>query len=262
VTDLAPLHDCKLLTTLNLADAPVSPASIDALRSALPSLKVNGQPVGAAAPGAAPGVPAPAATAASTVIKGPVNLLRLIDLSQHVVDGKWSNANGALVGGGVNLARVLIPLTPPSEYDITLAGQMVGVSKAPTPALRLGFVADGKQSYIYLCPDRAGIGIQGNTNNKYLVTGKSYPVNRPFQLVCSVRKESITATLNGEKLVEYKEDFASFGLGPGLTMPSKDQLFVSTSRWCKEMTVQFHHAVNETHYSSLSPAPNLEQKVA
>ncbi len=164
-------------------------------------------------------------TARPTAIKGPLNLLGLINLSRDVIHGKWNNVNGALVGGGGNTARMVIPLTPPDEYDLTLIGQLTGGQN--TPGMMLGFVAGGKQSYIYLCPDRSGIGIRGISNNKYLVTGKNYPVKQPYQLVCSVRKESVTATLNGETIVDYKEDLTAFGLGPGLAMPPKDQLFLA-----------------------------------
>jgi hypothetical protein len=211
IQDAAPLVPAPKLPPTTLALRPsatpaaTTPAEMPFVRGGLGDPKPIAPPIPAAAGGA-------------------LNLLELINLEKHLVHGTWTKVDGILVGGGVNASRVHIPNTPPAEYDLIYSAQLV---KGTNCGLLVGLIAGGNQSHVQIGPDRFGICIRGGvTNNKYYVSNLNLPVTQPFQFICSVRKDSISTTLNGQKLLEYREDFAQLDSGPTMSMPVKNQLFV------------------------------------
>src|SRR4051812_38327550 len=74
-----------------------------------------------------------------------IELLPMIDLSQHMVGGQWAIVDGALVGGGVNASRVQIPYAPPEEYDVRVKARM---TKPGSGRLQIGLIAEKQQFYV------------------------------------------------------------------------------------------------------------------
>jgi hypothetical protein len=144
-----------------------------------------------------------------------VDLLALIDPAKDRVAGPWGKDGGVLVNPEMKFTRIQVPYSPPEEYDLTLVAER----KKGTNSIVIGLVAGGKQfcAIIDAFEKDTASGID-------LIDGLSFPDNEtahagvllkngvPSTIVCSVRKDRLSVTVDGRKVVDWKADYARVSL--------------------------------------------------
>lgn len=179
-------------------------------------------------------VPAPPAAARDSSRFRPrtVDLLALIDPKQDSVDGEWTVEGRVLVCAQKRpWARIQIPYTPPDEYDLTIVAER----KEGLEAINIGLVRAG--SLFHAVVDgfafkglQSGLStIDGRTadNNETTVRGQLLANDVASTVVCSVRKEGVTMTVDGKKIFDWKGDYKRLGNHPALRMPRADVLYLN-----------------------------------
>jgi hypothetical protein len=151
---------------------------------------------------------------------GATSLIRMIDLKQDPF-GEWVLDGGALLSPADNFSRVLIPYLPPEEFDLTAIVErtqgtdaiVFGLSRGPTlyAVWIEGFSNKGGRSGI---ENLDGVLFE---TNPAAVKGVILASGKPSTVVISVRKTSITATVDGKAFVNFQGPFARVnGTGPAI----------------------------------------------
>lgn len=161
-------------------------------------------------------------------VRGPVDLIKLIDPRTDVINGTWTLEKGALVSQKEWYGRIQIRYVPPEEYDLRMVVErkdhdedlIVGLAKGDTQ-LTANLDA-GHSTY-------SAFGIQaprGEQSPQY--SGKLFAENRPSVLVCSVRKKSVSVTVDGKKVLVYawKGDEARSLIASQWEIPNRKILFL------------------------------------
>jgi hypothetical protein len=161
----------------------------------------------------------------------PVDLLKLLDLKQDVVQGDWTFNDGKLVSGKGQGTRVQIPYAPPDEYDLVIgAMRMDGID-----CVNIG-LARGTNQFC-ACIDGWTSTVTGLSlvDGKLAVDNESakrvagvLKTNRPSIIICSVRKDGVTVAVDGRKLIEWKGDSSRLSVYKDLAVPNPKALFIST----------------------------------
>jgi serine/threonine protein kinase len=136
-------------------------------------------------------------------VKGPVDLLKLIDPRVDTVNGSWRLEKGSLVSQREWYGRLQIRYVPPEEYDLRIVVErkdhdedlIVGLPKGDTQ-LTANLDA-GHSTY-------SAFGIQAvkaDASPQY--SGKLFTENRTAILLCSVRRKSVGITVDGKKVLTY-----------------------------------------------------------
>jgi len=162
---------------------------------------------------------------------GPLNLLRRIDPTMDSLAGDWSLDGGRLLTptDGAAWARLQIPYLPPAEYDLTVTLK----SQAAFHCLRLGLPIGERQCMVVVGGDGGqGTGLE-------MIDNRSWADKNPTKVaeggkgpgatvVCSVRTTGVAVTLDGKKIIDWKEPgrLSLFGKWQ-VTTPGA--LFVATS---------------------------------
>ena len=142
-----------------------------------------------------------------------VDLLKLIDLDQHVIYGEWSFDGDALVcpRGGVN-DLVASPVEPPLEYDLLVEmTRLEGQNQ-----FWIGLVCGDHRSVLTIGGSGGGLYLDGkywfrnetHHRSPILVNGESK------SLVCRVRTTGITVTCDEETIIGWKGDLKRLTLPP------------------------------------------------
>jgi hypothetical protein len=227
------------LTSLNLTNTYVTAAGAAKLRAKLPACDIQIQTKAGSPPvlppvpivAVPPAVVAPPGTTAPTgrSLPGPsVELLPLVQLPRDKVQGNWSWKGSTLslkIGGGPG-SRVQIPYTPAGdEYDLTLTARHAWEPRKVS--VIVGLVAGGRQIYCRVGRQSAGIsdGDAGRAPN--LAEYAELPMEQPFTIVCSVRKDSVRVRFNDRQVYEFQGDFGQL-VGPEIKVPRLDQFFLSS----------------------------------
>lgn len=146
-----------------------------------------------------------------------VNLLGLIDFPQGVVWGTWSSQD-RLISEREGFARVEIPYEPLEEYDLRAvftrlsgAGEVCIILTTPggkTFSLELGAwrnTCNGFQAYR---------GVRGPEHAASLRGGCALENSRSYKVEVQVRKDGVSAKLDGQPLLEKKIALDELSLDP------------------------------------------------
>ena len=157
---------------------------------------------------------------------------RLIDIQRDAVNGKWTLDRGVLSGSGPgNGLRIILPYEPPDEYDFLMEFEETAVSNAVVQ-----IVATNKAKFMWFMGaednNAYGIGIidpKSGHANTAAGTIKNDDISHKRHIsIVSVRRNRISATLDGKELAYYDTDFSdvhiqdfwSIGSGPCLGLGS------------------------------------------
>lgn len=151
---------------------------------------------------------------------GALNLLRFIDVKQEPV-GEWALDGGALLSPADNFARILIPYSPPEEFDLTAVVER----NQGGDAIVFGLIRGNTQYAVWIegyssLGGRSGIEHVDNVlfdKNPASVQGSILASGKASTVVISVRKQSITATVDGKGFVSFQGNFARVS-GVGATI--------------------------------------------
>lgn len=138
-----------------------------------------------------------------------VNLMRYIDLTKDVVEGKWVTTGAALVGQKGDSSRLEIPYLPPEEYDFKVSFTRHDGVKAVAQMLsksghQFAWVMEaqmGKHSGFEL--------IDGKTcaENKTSFRGRLIKNDEVHTSVIQVRNDGITAIVDGKQIAHWNTDY-------------------------------------------------------
>lgn len=151
---------------------------------------------------------------------GAINLIRMIDVKQDPF-GDWVIDGGALLSPADNFARVLIPYLPPEEFDLTAVVErtqgtdaiVFGLSRGATlyAVWVEGFSNKGGRSGL---ENVDGVLFETNPAS---VKGVILASGKASTVVISVRKTSITATVDGKAFVNFQGPLSRVnGTGPAI----------------------------------------------
>lgn len=178
------------------------------------------------------GGPLESVRAPNPLRKGPgpreVDLLEQVRTSRDAVHGAWGFQADSLVSPSVQWGRLALPCIPPEEYDL----RITATRRQGTDSLNLGFVYRGRQGMLMV--DGNGgetswidlVSPYDLPSNETSVVGKFLKWNRPARLILSVRKEGVTLSVDGAKIIDWKGDPAELKLIPGYRVPERRALFI------------------------------------
>jgi serine/threonine protein kinase len=188
-----------------IVTAVVSVSMILILTVAFLSLKKPDPP-----PAAPPTPSASRPQAASTI-----DLLALVDPARDAVKGAWKLEKGCLVSDEENAARLELPYLPPEEYDF----KVVFARRTGNDAVNQIIPHDGTV-FVWLMGgfDNTIFGIseisgkRANQNPSTQQRERCLENGLEYTSIVEVRKDRVTATLNGQKVADWKTDYKDLGM--------------------------------------------------
>jgi hypothetical protein len=161
-------------------------------------------------------------------LAGAMDLLRFIDVKRDTVAGEWSLKGGALLcTQKARFARLQIPFEPPDEYDIAVV-----VERKEGFEVYIGLARGSSQFYVAL-DDWAGtltaIGwIDGRLtkDNESAFRGKLLTNDKPYNVLCSVRKDGVSVSVDGKKITSFKGSSDHLSNSDVLPIPNRRALYV------------------------------------
>lgn len=168
-----------------------------------------------------------------------VNLLARMDPARDSAESPWAFDGRKLTSSEAGVAKVQIPYVPPAEYDLVVtAARRSGFSSFNAGLVSAGnrFVLsiDGFGQFDLTSIDRID-GKQGDMNETR-VKEKQFTDDRPRTLVFSIRRSSVTLTVDGRRIVEWKGDPRRLSLSPAFTVPDERVLFLMTGTTSYEIS--------------------------
>jgi hypothetical protein len=188
-------------------------------------------PPGNSLPEEDPFVVQPDPAAVST--NGKIDLLKTIDPVRDSVQGNWSIESGVLVSPGTKWSRLQIPVVPPEEYVLTAEVQRMTGWKN----FGLGIVVGGRQTrvvfdaFVTNLGAVSGLTFDSTANSGLAETarpGKALADQHPTRIVCTVRKNSVRVSCNGNTVINWSGDVTRLSNKPETAVPDLGKLFVAT----------------------------------
>ncbi|MCX7005771.1 MAG: hypothetical protein NTY53_00690, partial [Kiritimatiellaeota bacterium] len=183
--------------------------------------------------------------AAEAAWKDSFNLLTLIDPQKDVVSGQWkqdgtswaSDATGSFKGGA---ALLQLPYQPPEEYDyrITftrLAGDGSIMQIVSRAGKNFGWVLRAERMFMGF--ERAGNKRSWAENPSTVRVPNALPVGSRHTSIVQVRKNGLTAYLDGQLVVRWPTDYTDFMGAPNQL---RDPTLLGMGSW--QNPVIFHSA--------------------
>jgi len=167
-----------------------------------------------------------------------INLLPLIDPQKDAVYGQWKMESGECVsdGGGDNSrgsARLQTPYHPPEEYDYRITFTRRGGTDAvmqflTKESLNIRWVigADGGRVLGF---EHAGGSKHWSANPTTVRMNAALPAGTRHTSVIQVRKNGLTAFLDGKIVTRWPTDYSDFIRSPGWGL--RDELALGLGSW-------------------------------
>jgi hypothetical protein len=155
--------------------------------------------------------------------KAPVNLLALADPKSGAIAGTWTrDEQGALKCSKVNGGRLAIDYKLPAKYDIKAVFERTDGNSDATLIL-----SHNKHYFVWQMGaeqnkhfDLAQVGGKKFEGNPTLVTsGNCLKNNERYTTVVEVRKDRVSAYLNGKLITEWTPDMGELGISPTWKLP-------------------------------------------
>jgi hypothetical protein len=145
-------------------------------------------------------------------VRPSIDLLKMIDLQQDTIQGRWQMQGGKLLSPAVFMARVQIPYMPPEEYDLHLVVEWQGKQDSLDIGLVVGdsrvlAVIDGWNPPMTVLSMMSDQG-DGEACHK----GKVFVGVGPATIVCSVRKTRLSVKVDDKTLIDWPADYSRVSL--------------------------------------------------
>jgi len=179
----------------------------------------------------APTKPAPLPAQAKPAPEGPLDLLKLIDPQKDAVAGTWTRDGEVLSSPAVPFGRLQLPALPPDEYDLTLGVER----KSGIDSFNLGLTSGGRPCVVIFDGMKNGdtsgidlVGGKGFMENETTYKGRLLLQDQPAQIVCAVRKDRITVSVDSRKIIDWAGDSGKLSAYRGWAVPEPRALFVGS----------------------------------
>lgn len=162
-----------------------------------------------------------------------IDLLALVDVEKDQVSGQWQKEGNQLLSPKGLGARIELPYQPPDEYELTVIAEPLDEPHG----LLLGHRSGGQRFTTLIhypakandLPQSALENIDGqNVGNASTVRRELLVKDRPSQIVCTVRKDSVTVTCDGHELLTWQGDPKRLSLSDYWKTPHDNALFLGT----------------------------------
>jgi hypothetical protein len=145
-----------------------------------------------------------------------VDLLKLIDPARDGVNGTWSLTAAGLTAANGQGVRLAVPYDPPEEYDYHVAFTR-NEGKETVQAM---FSGNGHSAWLVLWGDnKINFGVQKVDNQERWANSTTGQLDAVFEngkrydCIIRVRKDSVTALLDGQQLFKLNTDFSNLQEG-------------------------------------------------
>lgn len=160
-----------------------------------------------------------------------VDLLALVDLDKDQIQGKWSRDKSILESSKTPGARVELPYQAPEEYELVVVAQpldepnglILGQRSGDHRFLVLLNYATGDQVPVSALENVDGKNVMRNTTT---VQRRLMVKGRPSQIVCTVRKQSVTVTCDGHEVISWQGDSKQLSLSDYWKTPTEQAMFL------------------------------------
>jgi len=170
-----------------------------------------------------------AGCAGAAPVSNNIDLLKLIDPAKDAVQGTWRFDGAALATATGRFSRLQIPYVPPAEYDL----RAVVERRSGSNSIVFGLVAGGRQFCFVLDAfehdTASGIDLIDQVAFPDTETGyhaKILENGKPTEVVCSVRKDRLRATVGGKVIVDWPANYTRASLFKDWNVPSSEALFL------------------------------------
>ncbi len=147
-----------------------------------------------------------------------LNLLSIIDPRRDAVKGNWLFEGKMLVcdAQGSLDNRIMIPLTPPIEYDLLIVAQ-----KNDAHGLQVGLLSGDNQFTVTIW------------DHVIQITGQEKKVDvwnsdKPTSLRLAIRRDSISVNVDDKPCFSWNGDLGILDVNPAWRVPNKYVLFIGT----------------------------------
>ncbi len=178
-----------------------------------------------------PSKPAPLPAHTKPAPEGPVELIKLLDPQKDAVAGTWTREEETLLSPAIPFGRLQLPVLPPDEYDLTLTIER----KSGVDSFNIGLISGGQPCVVILDGMKNGdtsgidlVGGKGFMDNETTFKGRLLLQDQPAQIVCSVRKDRITVSVDGKKIIDCAGDPGRLSAYRGWAVPEPRALFVGS----------------------------------
>ena len=187
---------------------------------------------------AKPALPDKLAVAAKLLQDQPINLLKLIDISQHTVSGKWQLANDVLTADASAIGQLELPFAVPEQYELAIdvagiRGENGIVIGLPIAGRHVVVVIDGwsaRASGIEVLDGRPA------DRNETAVYGRTLFSDKPNVVRCLVGKASIRVIHNEQTLVDWQGDVARLTFPDAYERPRQSSIFLASNTTAFQVT--------------------------
>ncbi|MFZ2642680.1 MAG: S16 family serine protease [Verrucomicrobiia bacterium] len=164
-----------------------------------------------------------------------INLMPLIDPTRDAVDGKWTMQDGKLVSELGGRSRLMIPYEPPDEYDYRIVltrrqGNGYALQFLPHNEHTALWIMGTKDDTLYGFELIGGKGIYAANNPTAKHTTLGFASGRSFTSLVKVRKNGLTAFMDGKQITEWKTDFTDVSIGSYWELPNRQLLGIGCSK--------------------------------
>lgn len=168
--------------------------------------------------------------AAHDVDRPETNLLPLIDLDQGPLADGWTMEDERLVAPKHYGARIEIAYEPPTEYRLTVIAEPLDEPNG----LILGQRSGGNRFLVLLnyangeVPSSALENVDGRNvdTGPTTVRERLFEQGRPSEIICTVRKDSVSVTVDGLQVIRWEGDPDRLSLSDYWLTPTENALFV------------------------------------
>ncbi|HUR38383.1 MAG TPA: DUF1570 domain-containing protein [Planctomycetota bacterium] len=170
----------------------------------------------------------PGSGAVAAAGSGALDLMKMVDLKLDVVEGEWAFGSGKLACGKKQWTRLQFPMIPPEEYDLTIVATRV----EGADALLIGLVYPNSQFLLVVDGWKGtttGLALlDGRTadNNETTVKKEMFRNGKSATIVVSVRKGSVSATIDGKSFLDWKGQPTQLGLQGEMRTPNPKALAI------------------------------------
>lgn len=164
-----------------------------------------------------------------------MNLLPLIDTDTSSVQGRWRLEDGRLASPKSGVAKILVPLSPPEEYKVTLTAE----PKEGHNTLVMGLVASGNQ-FIALVDFDVGRDVRCSAIEKVdglrvfdaghdaLYRGTVFQGAGPTEIVFTVRRNRVIVESKEKTIIDFKGEHSRLSMNEFWQVSPKNVLFLGT----------------------------------